>query len=309
MKSPAQSHSRNAFVLLSVLILSSLLISCATAFTWFVRTQARSVRSSRRSIETRSMARTLAVSVINATSEIIAHTNADNPSQKWFQPIVLPFGSEADALGLWSAQVTPLDDKLPIRSLFLPDGNTLRREFASVWEKMWEELRHRELESILLDFMDKDTRPRVGSLEHAWYINRPPYDMSELLILSEDISPALLSQIEEYCTVYSDGRINLNTAPVHVMELLPGLDIGGLAQRIEQYRQEHPLTSIADVQSIPGAGPRTSTLLTNIAAFKSRYFLLKIDTLDNLQGTAEGGSSFRIIFDVSTRNIVRWEEL
>ncbi|MBQ7543555.1 MAG: general secretion pathway protein GspK [Synergistaceae bacterium] len=299
---------KSGFVMISVLILCSILISCATAFTWFVRTQARSVGGGRRLIEIRSMAETLAQAVISVTSEMSSHTEADNPSQKWYQPIILPFGSEGGSLGLWAVQVTPLDDKIPIRTMFLPDGDTLRRELSDVWEKLWETLGHRELEQLLLDFMDKNDKPRVGSAERDWYINRPPYDMSELLILSADISPSLLNAIEEYCTIYGDSQINLNTAPVHVMELLPGLDTNGLAQRIAQIRQEEPLTSLNDVQRIPGAGPKTSTQLTNIAAFKSRYFLLKIDTLESLSGREDGGTSFRIIFDITTRSIVRWEE-
>ena len=309
MRLRGQSPSRkNGFVLLSVLILCSVLISCATAFTWFVRTQARSVGRGRRAIEVRSMAYTLSQAVINVVAQMGEHVEADSPSQKWYQPLILPFGSDAGSLGLWAAQITPLDDKLPLRSMFLPDGNTLRRELSDIWEKMWEALGHRGLEQILLDFMDRNTRARVGSVEYDWYINRPPYDMSELLLLSADITPSLLERLEEYCTIYSDGRINLNTAPVEVMELLPGLDVGGLAQRLAQMRQEEPLTSLSDVQNIPGAGPKTSTQLTNIATFKSRYFLLKIDLLEDRTGSTEGGTSFRIIFDRTTKGIVRWEE-
>ena len=296
------------FVMITVLILCSVLISCASAFTWFVRTQARSVAGGRRAVEVRSMAEALTKAVMEAVSMIGEHSDYDSPYQKWYQPMILPFGSDEGSLGIWAAQVTPLDDKIPLRSMFLPDGNTLRREMSDVWEKMWENLGHRELEQVVLDLMDKNNKPRVGSMEHDWYINRPIYDMSELLILSTDITPALLNAIEEYCTVYSDGRINLNTAPEKVLELLPGLDINGLSQRLVQIRQENPLTSLSDVQNIPGAGPKTSTQLTNIASFKSRYFFMKIDSLESLTGGQEGGTSFRIIFDVTTKSIVRWEE-
>ena len=129
--------------------------------------------------------------------------------------------------------------------------------------------------------------------------------MSELLILSTDITPAIISRLEDYCTIYSDGRINLNTAPVHVLELLPGLDTGGMAERVAQSRTENPLESLNDVQSLPGAGPKTSSQLTNIVTFKSRYFLLKIDSID---ADRAGGISYRIILDRTTKQIVRWEE-
>ena len=246
------------------------------------------------------MAYVLVNAMVKVLAEMASHVGYDSPTQRWYQPFVLPI----ENMGIWVVQITPLDDKIPIRSLFLPDGNTLRRELADAWQKMWEELGHRELEQVVLDFMDKNNRPRVGGIERDEYLNRPPYDMSELLMLSHDISPELLSEIEDYCTVYSDGRINLNVAPVHVMELLPGLDTGQIAQSIANARREKPLETLQDIQNIPGATPKVSTQLTNIAAFKSRYFQVKIDCLsDN-----EGGTSYNIVFDRTTRQIVKWEE-
>ena len=89
------------------------------------------------------------------------------------------------------------------------------------------------------------------------------------------------------------------------MELLPGLDERGLAERIAQVRMEEPITNFRDIQSLPGASPRTATLLTNLVGFKSRYFAIKIEALMQ----EEGGTSFNIIFDKSTKQIVRWEEI
>ena len=298
---------RKGFVLVSVLMLGVLLISCATAFSWFVRQQVRTVGNELSAISSRSMAHVLVNSVMTLLAQISEHVDYDSPTQKWFQPLPIPI----EGLGIWIVKITPLDDKLPLRTLFLPDGNTLRRELADPWQKMWENLNHRELEQLLLDFFDRNTKPRVGSSEREGFLNRPPFDLSELLVLSQDITPALLygsggqRGIEDYCTVYSDGRINLNVAPVHVMELLPGLDTGGLAERLARERMEKPLQSLEDVQKLPGAGPKVSTQLTNIAVFKSRYFHMKIDCFNPEN---PGGTSFGIVFDRATKQIVRWEE-
>ena len=304
------NHKNKGFVLLSVLMLSVLLISCATAFSWFVRQQVKSVGRERINITYRSMAYVLTNSIISILSEMSGVYGYDSPTQRWYQPFAIPI----EDLGILMVKVTPLDDKIPIRNLFLPDGNTLRREFEAVWENMWEELNRRELQDIVLDFMDRNTRARVGSVEREDFINRPPYDLSELLMLSQDIDSNLLygsggmRGISDYCTIYSEGRINLNFAPVHVMELLPGLDTGGLAERLAQSRLEEPLQTLEDVQKLPGASPRTSTQLTNIVAFKSRYFEIKIDCFDEYGGS-EGGISFKIIIDRSTKQIARWEEI
>ena len=308
MNSKLLSHShKKAFVLVSVLMLGTLLISCATAFTWFVRVQVRQVYRERDNIANRSMASVVSAALINVLSQIGEQSDYDSPMQSWFQPIVLRLND----LGIWVVQVAALDDKIPLRNLFLPDGNTLRHEFEEPFQNMLEKLKHRELELILLDFMDRNTRPRVGGVEREDFINRGPYDISELLILSQDITSEILYGsgtqlgIADYCTVFSDGKINLNFAPVHVMELLPGLDEGGLAERLAQNRTEEPLRSLRDVQKLPGASPRTSTLLTNIAAFKSRYFEIRIECMTE---ESEGGRRFNIIFDRTTRQIVKWEE-
>lgn len=305
----ALSHSRKrrGFVLVSVLMLGVLLISCATTFTWFVRQQVRGISHEASMLSGRSMAHVIVNAIISMLSEATNRVNYDSPTQRWYQPFVLAVPD----MGIWVVRITPLDDKIPLRNLFLPDGNTMRREFTDVWRDMWDKLKHRELEQLVLDFMDRNNKPRVGSVEREDFVNRPLYDISELLLMSHDINAEILYGYEgllgisDYCTVYSDGKINLNVAPVHVMELLPGLDVGGLAQSIADYRAENAIESLRDIQKIPGASARTSTRLTNIAGFKSRYFSIKIDCMST---ESESVSSYSAIFDRTTKQLVRWEE-
>ena len=89
------------------------------------------------------------------------------------------------------------------------------------------------------------------------------------------------------------------------MEIMPGLDVGGLAERLARERMNTPFESFEQLSQLPGASPKTSTQLINIATFKSRYFQVEIDCFD--QNTT-GGTSFNIIFDRTTKQIVRWEE-
>ena len=310
MNSKALSFSRkkSGFVLVSVLMLGVLLISCATAFSWFVRAQVRSIGQERSAISSRSMANVLANSVMSALAQVAAQTNYDSPAdQRWYKPFILPLGE----LGIWVVQITPLDDKIPLRNLFLPDGNTLRREISELWQELWRKLGRSELSEVLLDFLDKNNKPRVGSTERDEFINRPPYDVSELLLMSRDIPVEILFGAEgkkgfaDYCTVYSDGKININVAPVEVMELMPGLDTGGIAERIARIRADEPFKNLSDLQKVAGASAKTTNKLMNLIGFKSRYFLLKIECLDD---SGNGGKAFNIILDRTTKQIVKWEE-
>lgn len=302
-----RSHKRG-FVLISVLMLGVLLISCATSFSWFVRMQVRGMRRETQTLSKRTLASVLANSVMSLLSEASSHTNYDSPVQRWYKPFIF----SVPEMGMWIVQVTPLDDKIPLRNIFLPDGNTMRREFTEVWREMWNKLKHRELEQLTLDFIDKNNRPRVGSREEKYFINRAPYDISELLIMSNDITREIVYGEEgnlglsDYCTVYSDGKININVAPVHVMELLPGLDTGGLAQSIAEHRTENAIENFQDLQKLPGASARTSTRLTNIVSFKSRYFNIKLESMNEEDDET---ASFTVIFDRTAKKIVGWEEI
>ncbi len=299
---------RRGFVLISVLMLGVLLISCATSFSWFVRMQVRGMRRETLTLSKRTLAAVLTNSVMSLLSELSSHTNYDSPTQRWYKPFLF----DVPDMGIWAVQITPLDDKIPLRNIFLPDGNTMRREFTEVWREMWNKLKHRELEQLTLDFIDKNNRLRVGSREEKYFINRAPYDISELLILSSDIDRSIVYGedgnlgLSDYCTVYSDGKININVAPVHVMELLPGLDTGGLAKSIAEHRTENAIENFQDLQKIPGASARTSTQLTNIVSFKSRYFNIKLESMSDED---EETSSFTVIFDRTAKKIVKWEEI
>ena len=289
-------RSRKAFVLLSVLMLGTLLLAAATALTWFARSMAKSVAGKRAQLEARSLAQVITNSVVNFIAVLGENSEFDAPTQKWYQPVAMNIGDGEFCV----VKVTPLDDKIPIRSLFLPDGNTLRNEFKDVWSDMWEKLGKKEIGDIVLDLMDKNDKVRVGSIELEGWLNRPVYDLGELLILSSEITPSMYSQLSTYVTLWSDGHINLNTAPIEVLELLPGLDLYSLAERLVAYRADHPLQSVSDIEKLPGASAKTTSRLSNIAAVKSRYLEVKISF---------EAMTFRSIIDRTAKNILFWEEL
>ena len=303
------SRSRKGFVLISVLMLGVVLISTATAFAWFVRSQARTVMSQNQELTNRTFAHVLVNSVTNVISDVFSEINYDSLTQRWYQPFAIA-ASEFD--GIWVVKITPLDDKIPIGNLFLPDGSTMRTELTEVWHEMFEKLDRLELEQVLLDFMDANNKPRVGGAERDDFLNRPPYDISELLVISGDVDSEVLYGvsgklgISDYCTVYSDGKININVAPLHVIELLPGLDSGNTAQSIADYRENKAIESLSDLQGIHGVSAGTLNRAMNVIGFKSRYFEVKLEFLPN---AGESGSSFSVILDRTDKKIVKWEEI
>lgn len=301
----AKRSSRRGFILVSVLLLAVVFISCVTAFAWFTRLQIKSVMREKASLESRSMAHVLTLSIMSKLKELGKKSNYDSLTQLWYKPFPL----DMEDLGTWIVQLTPLDDKIPIRNVFLPDGNTLRTELRKPWEDLWYKLGHPELANLVLDFMDKDKKARMGSTHRESFINRYPIDMSEFLLI-EEMKPEFLYGSEgipgfaNYSTIWSDGKINLNMAPVHVLEILPGLD-STIARKIASERENSPLKGTTDLKKISGFPPKALGMMTNLIGFSSRFVEIRLELLENKGGV----TLFKIIIDKSVGRIVRWEEI
>lgn len=285
------------------MLLCVMLVASVTAFAWFVRGQISSVSQEREMLQARSIAQLMTQEAMRGLR--LDYNDYDSPNENWFQPMFLPLRD----YGLAKVLLIPLDDKIPLSKLFLPDGVTLRNELKEVWERIWENLGRRDLAPKVLDFIDKDKKPRLGGHDSEDNINREIADISELLGM-KDITPELLYGdgtklgLADYVTMWSGTKININTAPAHVLALLDGLN-ERLAAEIVEYRMSNEIQALDDLKEIAGFPAQAMPVLMNIIGFTSSYFLLKLELV------AEGGVSekyFDIVVDKSTGRVVRWEE-
>ena len=72
-----------------------------------------------------------------------------------------------------------------MNGLLLPDGVTLRSEYETAWNNIWEELERPELAATVLDFIDKDKNQKLGGAERDGNINRLISDLDELKAIAE----------------------------------------------------------------------------------------------------------------------------
>ena len=297
-------RNQRGFILVSVLLLCAMLVASATAYAWFARTQIRTVIRDKSALQARSAALLL---TREAARGLKLDTNKfDSPLEPWFQPMFFPL----EDYGFANVVLKPLDNKIPLQHLFLPDGTTLRNELNDVWEKIWVEIGERTLPAKVLDYIDKDTIPRLGGRDGPENLNRNLFDISELLGVPE-ITPQMLYGehprlgFADYCTMWSDSKMNINTAEPHVLALLNGLN-KNLAEEIAKFREKREITSFDDLREVPGFPSRAIPSLMNLIGFTSSYYNLKIEIAD------EDGSSARyydIILHKSTGRILRWEEM
>ncbi len=157
-----------------------------------------------------------------------------------------------------------------------------------------DETRARELVDALIDWLDPDDQEREFGAESGSYQDRDrPYPCRngpmlypEELALVRGFSPLLLhgdgehEGILPYLTIHGrDGAININTAPVAVLEaLMPALD-RDLVQALDEFRRDpdnRDLLARPDwyrkVAGVPGDLVIDSLLLTT----RSRYFLIRV---------------------------------
>ncbi|MDD5584194.1 MAG: type II secretion system protein GspK [Candidatus Omnitrophica bacterium] len=120
--------------------------------------------------------------------------------------------------------------------------STLERLFKIVLE--YDDMEAQDLAASIIDWRDADSLLTVplGSAEDSYYRNFPyayeakdaPFEAIEELLLVKGVTKEIFEKIKKYITIYGDGRININTAPAHVLAAL-GLH-GALVSKIIAFR-------------------------------------------------------------------------
>lgn len=190
--------------------------------------------------------------------------------------------NEYDTLDeIWSRPVPPIDlgegtigivvedeeRKFNVNRLVLPNGNAPDDQKLAVFRRLLDILEiDSSLADAVVDWLDNDDTPRVGSAESAFYLSRPfPYkakndflDTVDELRFVRGVSPEVFGKLRPFVTVYSSGKVNLNTAPKQVlMALSAGRDAAdageiteAVADEIIEYRKDTPFRKIEDIRNV-----------------------------------------------------------
>ena len=296
----------SGFILVSVMIASATLLTAATAFAWFARTEARAEAARERIYRFRNAAQI----AVNIMSRRIAEdrNGYDGPTESLYDPyehVKLEIGDyTADV------QVRPLNDKIPISGLLLPDGVTPRSEYETAWENVWEALELPRLAWEVVDFIDADTDQRLGGAERETNINRMISDLSELRAMPE-ITDGVLGGTDEipgglgrYVTVIGGEKINVNVAAPEVLAVLDDALTPSHARSIAAYRLVNPIKDMEGLRNVPGFPASLTTKLANIIGFESTHFLLSVKVSDG----AGNVRNYRVVVERGGSGAYSWEE-
>lgn len=300
------------FVLLSVIFSVTLLLTVAVAFAWFARNQLQGAATEDFAFRARCAAREACEYAAKAVSD------DKNGYDSIFERLYSPTGGIALELGGFKVRVKlrPLNDRISLQGLFLPDGITVRTEYEEAWNSVWNEVEHPELAEVVLDFMDKDEQQRLGSTEKKEFLNRPLFDLSELKLL-DGINDELLygknekkgkknkkKCLSQFISVLGSDKINVNSANAETLAVLDASIGYGNAQSLVAARNTSPVEKLDDLKRYPGFSAAAVTKLTNVLSTESTHFELLI--------TVSEGKRERNYKAVIKRgegcSLLRWEE-
>ena len=295
----------SGFILVSVMIASAALLTAAQAFAWFARTEARAQAARERIYRFRNAAQI----AVNIMSRRIAEdrNGYDGPTESLYDPyehVKLEIGDYTAEV-----QVRPLNDKIPISGLLLPDGVTPRSEYETAWENVWEALELPRLAWEVVDFIDADTDQRLGGAERETNINRMISDLSELRAMPEITDGVLwgteeIPGIAQYVTVIGGEKINVNVAAPEVLAVLDDALTPSHARSIAAYRLVNPIKDMEGLRNVPGFPASLTTKLANIIGFESTHFLLSVKVSDG----AGNVRNYRVVVERGGTGAYSWEE-
>jgi general secretion pathway protein K len=214
----------------------------------------------------------------------------DSLDEKWGQFEVLAYLSHhLFPDGHFMGQIVDESAKFNPNGLIDAYGNVDQKKKNQL-ERLFTLLNHDpEVIDAILDWLDPDDQKRPMGAEREYYMalkrpyapkNGPLHFLGEMLLIKGMDSSIFYGTdgregLRNYVTVYSDGKININTASLPaLMSLSPKVD-PAMAQAVLNYRREKPLRSPEDLRSIPGwdsVYPQISSEIT----VRSNYFSLEV---------------------------------
>ncbi len=216
--------------------------------------------------------------------------NYDAPNERWAQFELLSISSsQLFAEGYFEGKIR--DESAKFNPNFLVDSyGMINLKKRGQLERLITILGYdAQIVDAILDWLDPDEQRRPRGGERDYYegekkikgpANGPLAALAEMLLI-KGVDQKTFYGAEEreglgkYLTIYSEGRININTAPLPVlMSLSPKID-QALAQTLIEYRQEKPFKKLEDLRNVPGWDEIYAEIVSEITV-RSNYFSVSI---------------------------------
>jgi len=163
--------------------------------------------------------------------------------------------------GRLEVELSDESGRVSINSIVYKNGE-INQEYYDMYVRLLEELNLPvSLAETLADWIDSDDSARKEGAENTDYYLRlkPPYTSKgapltspEELYLVKGYGKDEVQKLSEFVTVYTEGKININTAPPEVLRALSADITDDLARNVVSYRKSAPFTKTADIRKVSG---------------------------------------------------------
>lgn len=262
----------------------------------------------------------IADSGVNIALALLQYDGAENQPDSFLDSWALLDKESFDGVfpfGTLQLKVVDLSGRLQVNSLVqkkgensgagseVDSGNVIREVFQNLLLSgrfpIEDETEARSIVDALIDWIDEDDKESDLGAESSYYqsLEKPyscrngPVRYTEELLFVKGISPELLfgtgeqEGLADYLTVHGDdGRINISTAPLPVIQSFDSLIGEDLLEKLDEYRRdqdnEEKLADLAWYKEIDG-WPGDIVINQNLLTIASNYFQIiatgEFDTL------------------------------
>jgi len=177
----------------------------------------------------------------------------DGLNEDWAAPLDLSFGSCEVSVQIVdeASKINPNFLKPNRAKMATPEPNKLQRLAETVG------FDDESLGQRVADWIDRDEE---GAYEED-AANAPLSTVAQLLAIPGVVDPEArpeglvspsLAKVLAHLTVWTDGRVNINTASATVLQALLPDEAAGLASSILAYREANDFEKVSDIQKVPG---------------------------------------------------------
>ncbi|WP_457639345.1 type II secretion system minor pseudopilin GspK [Persephonella sp.] len=220
---------------------------------------------------------------VDAVKELLQSDDktVDYIGEVWSQNFTVP----ADNLQL---SMVIVDQERYLNPNYLVNGSTVQTKYLRIFEKLFEILGiNQTVLYNIIDWIDKNDYSNGGAERYPDYpAKNEKLDSLEELKLIGGITEKVYSGtvtaqgfvpgLRSILSVYSNGKVNVNTASKWVlMSLDPDID-ETLASGIIAYRKEHPFKNINDLNLVEGITGDIIHRISPVIDVKSENFLVEL---------------------------------
>lgn len=289
--------NEEGFILVTVLLVIALLFPLVLAFNSKVQLNLLQAGNFRNSIQALRMAR----AGVEGAVGVLKYDDPGYDSRRdtWG----MQFPPLAAGEGVLMVNIVDEDGKIPVNKLIATEGgNDVNKDVDRRLRALITNLGGKpDVVDALIDWIDANDEVTAGEgAEEEYYKGRGynckngPIDSMEELLMIRGFDRELVveGKLSEYLTVAAtDGKVNVNTAPLPVMHAVLGTQSPSFAtplseadvEDIGHYREEHELKNIKDVEgavkiSAAQAGSMAPLIKVNSSFFtvNSKYTIDKV---------------------------------